>query len=716
MNNQSNESATGAPTIGLHNPPGPQPTPPRTVADLIRRAEFWLNKVGIVLFLVGVVFFFKYALDHEWISELQRVIIGGLLGAGLLGWGLAINRKMRHFSQVLMGGGIATFYITAFSSYVLFTSLKVPYELAFGAMASITALAFLLSVWGDDVILALTGVLGGLLTPFALGFSNIDTSPLMIYARVLLFGVGAIYLFRGWRSLLWTSAFGTTILIVAWLFFGSYYDFTGENHLTARVDTQLTLVVAMLTFWAIPLLHELLSWSRPNLFRKPSVPRLQDPALRHTLDWHLYIMPVLAPDFALVFSVATWGSIVPQVAWGLITISLAALSGAAAWIIRNQHTPLSLLHKWIGILLGTLGLAIFSGSWWIGGLSFLFLALALQATTMHVIAARTHDLWLARFAHCLYMFTGLWMVSRLLTPGWAISQPFISLPAIIDLAVIALFFVTSLFLRKPDTRIVYQVASCAALFAWLWRETLHFSIDLRINFIMLAAAIFAALLLFITRRDGRTTTPPTQANEWGQAIAHILFVMSGGWVLLRTLYGLLMVNPDGTPVLNPRGLTDLATILLAGVAAFLLRNDPDRRPLLAYGIGLHLGILGWSWQELGLFDSGNGFVSIAWGVYAIALVASALYFMKRANDGRAMEDGRNTSGGWKALLATPRMVTLLLGVSTLFVVAGKLFLVDLRYLTGDDNAGWRILLFLGFGAIFLLISYSFGMMTRRTEE
>jgi uncharacterized membrane protein len=41
------------------------------------------------------------------------------------------------------------------------------------------------------------------------------------------------------------------------------------------------------------------------------------------------------------------------------------------------------------------------------------------------------------------------------------------------------------------------------------------------------------------------------------------------------------------------------------------------------------------------------------------------------------------------------------GMATLFLVVAKLFLVDLS----EVEAVWRILLFLGFGGLFLILSY-----------
>ncbi|HYP20962.1 MAG TPA: DUF2339 domain-containing protein, partial [Chloroflexia bacterium] len=99
---------------------------------------------------------------------------------------------------------------------------------------------------------------------------------------------------------------------------------------------------------------------------------------------------------------------------------------------------------------------------------------------------------------------------------------------------------------------------------------------------------------------------------------------------------------------------------------------------LAHGLWLHLAFLGWMWQELGLLQDGNAYVTIGWGLYGIALVV----------------------GGF---LLSRNLPVMLCGVTTLFAIAGKLFVVDLQYL----GTGWQIALFLGFGAFFLAVSYGF---------
>ncbi len=185
---------------------------------------------------------------------------------------------------------------------------------------------------------------------------------------------------------------------------------------------------------------------------------------------------------------------------------------------------------------------------------------------------------------------------------------------------------------------------------------------------MLAWATYATFLVFASR------FVKGERMDWA---GHAIFALTGLWLVARFVTGLILVNEDQFAVFNPKGLTDFGVIALGAVMYFLARRE--RQVGFAYALWLHFGFLGWTWQELGLIpNGGNGYVTIAWGIYGTALVLAGLRL------------GRNVP-------------LLTCGITTLFAVAAKLFLIDLHYL----DAIWRILLFLGFGGFFLLFSYFF---------
>ena len=65
----------------LSPPPSP-PLPPRSPSQSLemKLGTKWLNWVGIVMLLVGVGFFLKYAYDNAWIGPKGRLAIGAILG------------------------------------------------------------------------------------------------------------------------------------------------------------------------------------------------------------------------------------------------------------------------------------------------------------------------------------------------------------------------------------------------------------------------------------------------------------------------------------------------------------------------------------------------------------------------------------------------------------------------------------------------------------
>ena len=46
-----------------------------------------LNRVGAVTLFLGIIFFFKYAVDNQWIGAAGRVLLGVIAGLALLGAG-----------------------------------------------------------------------------------------------------------------------------------------------------------------------------------------------------------------------------------------------------------------------------------------------------------------------------------------------------------------------------------------------------------------------------------------------------------------------------------------------------------------------------------------------------------------------------------------------------------------------------------------------------
>ncbi|HET9493514.1 MAG TPA: DUF2339 domain-containing protein [Chloroflexia bacterium] len=647
---------------------------PQRIISMVGRTEFWLNKVGIVLFLFGVAFLFKYAVDRNWLNETVRVIIGGVFGTVLVGFGLYFHDRRRHFSQVLLGGGIATYYITAFAAYVLFPSLNVPYEWAFGSMATVTALAFLFSLWGDDVSLSLIGLLGGLLTPFVLNDWQVPTTDLMIYIRLLLAGTAAIYLFKGWRMLLWSSFGLGTMVLLQNMTMANYRDENWNLNTAAGWEAQATLIVFLLAFWGVPVLHQVLTKRYPNTFRTPAFVFPNDPTNTTAVNLHTYLLPVIVPLFTLACSMMIWNDQLELDTWALFPFAGAAVFGAVWWLLREDTPQVTGVHKYMAIVLFVMGTVMFLGphSEWLDGHA-LYLALAVEALVLHLLAFNRHDRGLKALGGAVTAMVLIGYASSVIVSLPDRALPVLNSVALANLFVLATLAVSGVVTQGRD-RQLFELFFHAGVLAWFWRELGN--LPYAEGYTVLAAAAYATVLFVVAYR---------LRDRYGHGLtrttAGVFYAISAIWLAMRIATGLVFQNPDVTPILNHKGLIGLGIMALGAVVAYTLRDD--RRLLSALALVLHALFLGWLWQELGLFPNGNGIVTVSWGIYALAIIGAALRFNRDRN-------------------------LFVVGAVTLFAVAAKLFLVDLYYL----EAIWRILLFLGFGALFLVVSYYLQNITR----
>jgi hypothetical protein len=339
---------------------------------------------------------------------------------------------------------------------------------------------------------------------------------------------------------------------------------------------------------------------------------------------------------------------------------------------------------------GAYRLAVHAGVWMLllrelwphsinSGGDLVALSWAAYLAGVQVLSWRLRDEVTSAFAHLPFVGVALVLVARILLGDLLFGPPevpFFNRETLMDAAIIGLTLVISLLLRPEGMGRVYRLFAHAAVLGVLWRE-LH-GMQYGDGYVLFAWATYAVLLHLVAWRTKHVET------RW---VGHALFAVCGVWLLGRFLFGLLLKNPDALAVLNPKGLADLGVIVL-GLLVYGLAAYP-RVLATAYAWWLHFAFLGWTWQELGLIpnNDGNGYVSIAWGVYGVALVLVGLRFDR----------------------SRP---LLLAGLTTLFAVAAKLFLVDLRYV----GVLWRIFLFLGFGGAFLLFSYYLGGVMKPKQD
>lgn len=213
--------------------PSPEPVGLETKVGLTL-----INRIGVVTLVLGVAFFFKWAVDNNWIGPAGRVMLGILAGMITLWAADVLSRKgQRAFAQGITGTGIAILYLAFYSAFGFYH--LIPQALAFVLMCSATGLAFALSLRYDSAAVTALGLFGGYLTPILL--SNGRDHSWFLFSYVLLLDAAAMALAkkRNWKLLEIMSVVATTLIYGAWL-----------TNIPRHTD-RLPAAVALFAFYAL---------------------------------------------------------------------------------------------------------------------------------------------------------------------------------------------------------------------------------------------------------------------------------------------------------------------------------------------------------------------------------------------------------------------------------------------------------------------------------
>jgi hypothetical protein len=480
--------------------PPPQPVAPWMSWD----GQMWLNRLGIVLVLLGVALLFRYSIEQGWLTPAVRVAFGAATGAALFAAGLRLDAR-RPFGAVLAGGGIAAWYITGWAAFYLYG--MVGYPAAFAGMVAITALAFGMALWRGSPVLAVLGAAGGLGTPLILGVSYGSPRGFALYTSLVLAWTSAVYLRRGWRSLLWTTAgFAWVLLWVyaerlppGWvlpLAFGDTLAPGGALRPGDRWIVQAAIVFAWINLGVIPLVKRVADFRRVRHGHEPHWKRDE------AANW--YALAALSPVGALLTSAAVWH---PRLeAWGGWTLAVAALYAAGAAALYRADARLSRAVLFTASLLVSIGCMAALES------HALLAALAAQAIVLQLVARHGGGLPARWMGHKVFVVAVFWMAVRLLGSDDASLDRLVS-----DFAVITAAAGSAILTSSPRTRLWYLYFAHAAVLGWLWRGLSPLAGGE--GFATMAWGAYAIGLMMLATRRGWTLLERT-------AIATLLLVVA----------------------------------------------------------------------------------------------------------------------------------------------------------------------------------------------
>ncbi len=216
----------------------------------------WLLGIGVLILIIGIGFFLKYAFDQEWIGPAVRVSIGFVGGIALLLAGSICHRGNLRGLDVAIGAvGLGTLYLTSYAASQVDRLL--PDGLALLLILLTTAIgASLATIWVSQALAILT-FLGGYLAPLLFASAQFDPWLFLGYLLILTAGGQILAYTKNWKHLYSSAATLTWLTLTVW----SQRDYHKNWFLEAFVFTQVLFVAYSIMPFLRAAVRKETSWS-----------------------------------------------------------------------------------------------------------------------------------------------------------------------------------------------------------------------------------------------------------------------------------------------------------------------------------------------------------------------------------------------------------------------------------------------------------------------
>jgi uncharacterized membrane protein len=275
----------------------------------------WLLGIGVLILIIGIGFFLKYAFDQQWIGPAVRISIGFICGLLLLlGGSVCRRRNLRGLDVGIGAVGLGTLYLTSYAASQVDRFL--PTSLALVLILLTTAVGVSLATLWASQALAILALLGGYFAPLLFASALFDHWLFLGYLLILTMGGQVLAYVKDWRPLYSSGAVWTWLSIVVW----SQRDYRKEWLLETLVFTQILFVAYSL----MPFLRA---------------------ALRKESNWSQgFLLAVVNGLFCCWYSESLLNY--QKSSGSLVTLSYAVASLALALLFWRQRTP-GLLSSWL---------------------------------------------------------------------------------------------------------------------------------------------------------------------------------------------------------------------------------------------------------------------------------------------------------------------------------------------------------------------------------
>jgi uncharacterized membrane protein len=197
----------------------------------------WFLGIGVLILIIGIGFFLKYAFDQLWIGPAVQISLGFVCGVGLLLVGSICRRRNIRGLDIGIGAvGLGTLYLSSYAASQVDQLL--PSSLALVLILLATAIGASLAILWASQGLAILTFLGGYLAPLLFASTQFDPWLFFGYLLILTLGAQILAYAKNWNHLYSSGAALTWLALAVW----SQRDYRKEWFPETFVFTQILFV------------------------------------------------------------------------------------------------------------------------------------------------------------------------------------------------------------------------------------------------------------------------------------------------------------------------------------------------------------------------------------------------------------------------------------------------------------------------------------------
>jgi len=205
--------------VTLQTPPTPRVpagSPQEKAVSLEERVGLtWITRLGAAMLVLGAAYFFKYAVDNQWIGPWGRVSLGAFAGVVLLFAAERVKARAKPaYVHGLLGVGLALLYVSGYAVYGFYR--LVPSPVSFGFLLVVAALAVAEAIHHRSQAILVFALLAALANPLLLASGQDRALALFAYLLAVTSIGLAVAVRLHYPVPMWLSGIGTAVVAGAW--------------------------------------------------------------------------------------------------------------------------------------------------------------------------------------------------------------------------------------------------------------------------------------------------------------------------------------------------------------------------------------------------------------------------------------------------------------------------------------------------------------------